>query len=179
MSKLIERKPRATCVLKGLAPDRQQALHEYMEGAGDEKGHTYAECLAWLQSSGVQTGVGNLSRWRTWYLQRLRFQWCHEITAMMVEDDRKAGQKYSDQDIQRKGNRLFNLLAIRTCDEKAWVRHQSLALRKQAIAAIERKMEFEMQKYADQRAKTKSPEPAPEMTPDEKQERIRQILGTE
>jgi hypothetical protein len=40
-------------------------------------------------------------------------------------------------------------------------------------------MEFEIKKYEDQRAKTKAAESEPEMTADEKQERIRQMLGTE
>jgi hypothetical protein len=179
MSKLIERKPRATCVLKNLAPARQEALFAYMDGVGDEKGHTYAACIEWLRADGVEVTLSQLSNWRTSYLHRSRFQWCRDITTMMVEDDRQPGQKLSDEDIQRKGSRLFNLLAIHTCDEKAWVRHQSLSVRKQAIAAIERKLEFEMQIYADQCAKNKPPEPKPEMTADEKQERIRQIMGTE
>jgi hypothetical protein len=177
--KSIDRKPRATAVLKGLAPDHQQDLFEYMEGVGDEKGHSYAKCLTWLAASGVKSSNSQLSNWRDWYWRRLRFQWCRELTVQMLEDDRIAGQKYTDEDIERKGNRTFNLLAIKTFDDKAWARHQTLAVRRQAVAAIERKLEFEIEKYQNQRAETKEVESDPKMTPEEKEERIRQIMGTE
>jgi hypothetical protein len=98
---------------------------------------------------------------------------------MMMEDDKEQGQKFSDEDIQRKGNRMFSLLAIKTCDDKAWSRAQSLVVRGQRLTLMERKMEFEIKKYEDQRAKIKELESKPQMTADEKQQRIRQILGTE
>ena len=179
MSEPIERKPRETCLLKNLAPALQLDLYEHMEGVGDQKGHTYAECAAWLAARDVVTTAGNLGKWRAWYLQRLRFQWCRETIEMILEDDRERGQKYSDEDIQRKGNRMFSLLAIHTCDDKAWARAQTLATRKQAVATIERKLEFEIKKYEDQRAKVKDVEADARMTPEEKQRRIREILGTE
>jgi hypothetical protein len=177
--KNADRKPRATCVLKNLGPNLQEALFEYADGVGDENGHTYAQCVIWLKKQGVETNNTQLCNWRKWYIQRLRFRWCQETVELMIEDDLENGQKYSDDEIQRKGNRMFSLMAIRTCDDKAWSRAQSLVVRRQRLALIERKMEFELKKYDDQRAKAKAVESEPEMTADEKQERIRQILGTE
>jgi hypothetical protein len=179
MNKKINRKPRATCLLKSLGPNTQEALYEYMDGVGDERGHTYKQCVAWLKARNIETNKTQLCNWRDWYIMRLRLQWCRQTVEMLMEDDKELEQKYSDEDIQRKGNRMFSLLAIKTCDGKAWSRAQSLVVRKQRMAQIERKMEFEIKKYEDQRAKTKAAESEPEMTADEKQERIRQMLGTE
>jgi len=172
-------KPRGACVLEKLPPAHQHILYEYMEGVGGDKGHTYAECIAWLQSKRLQINASQLSRWRTRYLLRLRFQWCHNLIDMMVEDDRKPGETHSDEDIQRKGNRLFSLLATKTCDDKAWARARSLQVRQQAMFAVERKLEFAMQKYDDARPKVVAVESDTNMTPEEKEERIRQILGTD
>jgi hypothetical protein len=179
MSKNMDRKPRATCVLKSLPSNRQEALYEYMDGIGDEPGHTYAQCVVWLQEQGVTTSKTQLSNWRGWFIQRLRFRWCKETMEAMIEDDKANGPKYSDEEIQRKGNRIFSLLAIKTCDDKAWSRTQSLVVRLQRMAQIERKMEFEMEKYDNQRAKELKVESKPNMTPEEKEARINQIMGTE
>jgi hypothetical protein len=179
MNNKIDRKPRATCVLKSLPSNRQDALYEYMDGIGDEKGHTYAQCVECLMAEGIETNKTQLCNWRGWYIQRLRLQWCQETMEAMMEDDKLNGQKYSDEDIQRKGNRIFSLLAIKTCDDKAWSRTQSLVVRLQRMAQIERKMEFEMEKYDDQRAQEEKAESKTKMTPEEKQARINQIMGTD
>jgi hypothetical protein len=175
----VERKPRADSGLKALAPFLQQELFAYMEGVGKERGHTYKQCVAWLAIQGVATSKSQLSNWRYWYRLGLHFQRCEETANQVAENARKAGVELTDEQIEREGNRTFNLLAIGTCNAKAWARQQTLALRKQAVTATERKLEFEKQKYENHRAKTKKAEPEPEMTADEKQERIRQILGTD
>jgi hypothetical protein len=179
MNKLIERKPRANCLLKNLAPARQQALYEFMEGVGNEKGHSYAECIAWLAKDGLETSRSKLSDWRSWYSLRLCFQLCRDITTALMEDDKKPDQKYSDEDIQRKGDRIFSLLALKASDDKAWSRVRRVQVSQQAVTATEKKLELEYTKYADQRAKIKVVESDTVMTPEEKEERIRQILGTD
>src|ERR1700685_2856653 len=108
MIKSIERKPRAESLLKGLPPALQQELFEYMEGVGDEKGHTYADCVLWLEAQGVETSKSRLSDWRNWYSFRLRLGWSRQLTDIMVEDDQQPGQPYSDEALQRKGNRIFS-----------------------------------------------------------------------
>jgi hypothetical protein len=177
--KSAERKPRGDSGLKGLGPEPQQELYLYMEGVGKEKGHTYKQCIAWLADQGVATSAGQLSNWRSWYWMRLLFQECGETTEAIVEDELKGGAKITDEQIERKGNRTFNLLAIKTRNDKMWARQQTLAVRKQAVSATERKVALEIKKYEDQCAKTKAVESNPELTADEKQERIRQILGTD
>jgi hypothetical protein len=177
--KSAERKPRGDSNLKELGPELQQELYFYMEGVGKEKGHTYKQCVAWLAPQGVKTTKSQLSNWRSWYWMRLLFQECGETTEAIVEDEQKGGAKLTDEQIERKGNRTFNLLAIKTRNDKMWASQQTLAVRKQAVAATERKVELEIKKYEDQRAKTREVESDPELTADEKQERIRQILGTD
>jgi|GEM_PF-2947316 hypothetical protein len=174
-----ERKPRGDSSLKGLGPDHQHDLYFYMEGGGKERGHTYKDCVSWLALQGVETTKSKLSKWRSWYWMRLLFQDCGETTEAIVEDELKGGAMITDEQIERKGNRTFNLLAIKTRNDKMWARQQTLAVRKQAVTATERKVALEIKKYEDQCAKTKEVESDPELTADEKQERIRQILGTD
>ncbi|HEY3860828.1 MAG TPA: hypothetical protein VGO59_02985 [Verrucomicrobiae bacterium] len=130
-------KPPAVSVLKGLSPARQRALYEFMEERG---GRTNAECLAWIHSAGVRVTGSELARWRAWYVQRLRFQWCREITALMADDLETAGH-------------LFNLLLLKTRGGEAWKRHGGRAARERAMAAIERKMERELAKYDHRRGR--------------------------
>jgi hypothetical protein len=177
--KSAEGKPRGNSSLKELGPDLQQELYLYMEGVGKRPGHTDKQCVAWLAAREVAVCQSQLSSWRSWYWMRLLFQDCRETTDQMLEDDLKAGANYTDEQIERKGNRMFNLLAIRTRNDRMWARQQTLALRKQAVAAAERKLELEIKKFEIQRGKTKDVETEPELTADEKQERIRQILGTD
>jgi len=177
--KSAARKPRGNSSLMRLGPDPQHELFLYMEGDGKERGHTYKDCITWLTDLGVKTTKSRLSEWRSWYWMRLLFQDCRETTKVMLENDLKGGAEYTDEQIERKGNWTFNLLAIKTRNDKMWARQQTLALRKKAITATERKVAFEIKKYEDQCAKAKAVESDPELTADEKQERIRQILGTD
>ncbi len=177
--KSAQRKPRGNSSLMRLGPDHQHELFLYMEGDGKENGHTYKDCIAWLGKLGVKSSNGQLSKWRSWYWMRLLFQDCHETTKSIVENERKGDPELTDEQLERQGNRTFNLVAIKTRNEQMWARQQTLALRKKAITATERKVELEIKKYEDQRAKTKEVESNPELTADEKQERVRQILGSD
>jgi hypothetical protein len=106
--KINSRKARGNCLLKNLGPNLQEALFEYMDGFGDEQGHTYVQCVAWLKQRGVGTNKSQLSKWRDWYLQRLCFQWCREAVKHMMEDD-ALEDKYSDEQIQRKESHVQRL----------------------------------------------------------------------
>jgi aldehyde:ferredoxin oxidoreductase len=174
------RKPRGNCLLKNLPSDRQDAIFEYLDGSPDEKGHTYAQCVAWLKEQKIETNKTQLCNWRQWYIFRLRLKWCEEAARMTLEAN-LGEEKISDEELSRRGNRIFSLLAVRTCDDKAWSRAQTLVQRNKRIGQIERKMEFELRRYeaSAAREKEKQAEAKPKLTPDEVQERIRQIMGTE
>jgi len=180
MSNNTTRKPRGNCLLKNLPSDQQDAIFEYLDGSPDEKGHTYAQCVAWLKEQKIETNKTQLCNWRQWYIFRLRLKWCEEAARMTLEAN-LGEDKLSDEELSRRGNRIFSLLAVRTCDDKAWSRSQTLVQRNKRIAQIERKMEFELHRYeaSAAREKEKQAEAKPKLTPDEVQERIRQIMGTE
>jgi hypothetical protein len=180
MSNNTTRKPRGDCLLKNLPSDQQDAIFEYLDGSPDEKGHTYLQCVAWLAEQNIHTNRTQLCNWRQWYIFRLRLKWCEEAARMTLAAN-LGEENLSDEELSRRGNRIFSLLAVRTCDDKAWSRAQSLVIRKQRIGQIERKMEFELRRYETSvaREKEKQAEAEPKLTPDEVQERIRQIMGTE
>jgi hypothetical protein len=177
---IITRKPRGNCLLKNLPAERQDEIFEYLDGSPDEKGHTYKECIAWLAEQNIRTGRTQLCNWRQWYIFRARLKWCEETAQRTVEAN-LGEDKLSDEELSRRGNRIFSLLALKTCDDKAWSRSQSLVIRKQRLAQIERKMELELRKFEAELAKEnqKKPSDAAKLSPDEVQTRIHQILGTE
>jgi hypothetical protein len=173
------RKPRGNCVLKNLPSDTQDELYAYMDGIGDENGHTYKQCKEWLMKThGVDSNLTRLSKWRDWYITRMRFNWANDTLQMMIEAGMLPND-FTDADIQRVGNRIFSLLALRTADDKAWSRAQSLVVRRQRIAVIEKRFELDLKKYDDACARLKEREKKPEMSPEERQERIRQILSVD
>ena len=180
MNKKIK-KPRGTCVLKNMPSDHQDALYEYMDGIGDVQGHTYKQCVEWMmQTYQIKTGHTQLSNWRKWYIQRMSFNWVNETVQVMIEAG-MLGKNHTQEDIQRVGNHMFSVLAIRTCDDKAWSRAQTNVVRRQRIATMERRLEFEIKKYEDQcaRQREKEKEAEPQMTVEEKNARIRQIMGVD
>ena len=176
----ITRKPRGNCLLKNLPAELQDDIFEYLDGSADEKGHTYKQCIAWLQEKKIHTGRTQLCNWRQWYIFRRRLKWCEDTARMTVEAN-LGDDKLSDEELSRRGNRIFSLLALDTCDDKAWSRSQTLVQRNKRLAQIERKMELELRKFEAELAKEsqKKPTDAAKLTPDEVQERIRQIMGTE
>ena len=180
MSNNTTRKPRGNCLLKNLPSDQQDAIFEYLDGSPDEKGHTYAQCVAWLTEQKIQTNKTQLCNWRQWYIFRLRLKWCEEAARMTLEAN-LGEEKISDEELSRRGNRIFSLLAVRTCDDKAWSRAQTLVQRNKRIAQIERKMEFELRKYDEGQTKErqKTAEAEPKMTPEEKEARLDEILSTD
>jgi hypothetical protein len=83
--------------------------------------------------------------------------------------------------IEPRGNRIFSLLAIKTCDDKAWSRSQTHVERNKRMAQIERKMELELRKFEAElaREKEKEAEGKPKLTPEEKEARLEEILSTD
>lgn len=182
----VPRKPRGNCNLKTIGPDRQDRLYEYMEGVGDEKGHTYAECITWLMANmNIETSRTTLCNWRKSYITRMFMADNSETAAQIVEAHREraadpaASLDYTEEAIQATGTHIFNVQAIRTCDDKAWVRLQTLSLRKQEFLLKEKRFEFDRQKHAESSARTAAPAVKMPLTVEQKRERVRKILGTE
>jgi hypothetical protein len=179
MNTSTTRKPRGNSLLKNLPSNKQDAIFEYLDGGEDAGGHTYAQCVAWLAEQNTHTNKTQLCNWRQWYIFNMRLKWCEEAARMVLQSN-LGDDKLSDEELSRRGNRIFSLLAVKTCDDKAWAHAQNLVIRKQRVAQIERKMEFEIRKFetALAREREKAAQTESKMTPEEKEARIEEILST-
>jgi hypothetical protein len=172
-------KPRVDCVLKNLAPARQAALWEYVEGAGERKGHSAKQTIKWLKAQGIKAERQMLANWHTFYSLKLRFEICREMVKAFWMEINPNGPEPTQEQIQSFGNKLFAMDALDRKDDKTWARIQTLELRKEAIQTAKAKLMLEMKKYRDEQAKTKTVNADITLTAEEKRRRIRHILGTE
>jgi hypothetical protein len=174
------RKPRGNCLLKNLPRNQQEEIFEYIDGGPDDKGHTYLECVAWLAEKNIKTNKTQLCNFRQWYIFNLRMRWCEETARATIEAN-LGDDKLSDEELSRRGNRIFSLLALKTCDDKAWSRSQTHVERNKRMAQIERKMELELRKFEAElaRERQKAGPEKPKLTPEEKEARLEEILSTD
>ena len=144
------RKPREEAVLKNLPPARQASLFTYMEGEGEEPGHSYKDCIAWLAADGIRVDKERLRKWRDWYYLRLGFQQSRDDARTLLESEAEEGEVVSEEKIQRVGNQIFAMRAIKDQDVKAWYLSQKISLedrkestRQQALALLRQKVQRE------------------------------------
>jgi hypothetical protein len=136
------RKPRPEAVLLNLAPARQADLFIYMEGEGEEKGHSYKDCIAWLAADAIVVGKEQLRKWRDWYYLRSLRQQSRDDAKTLLEAEAAEGETIPEEKIQRIGNQLFSLRAIKDQDPKAWFLTQRLVLLKEQIGLDREKIEI-------------------------------------
>ncbi|MGP8200222.1 MAG: hypothetical protein ACLQU4_12050 [Limisphaerales bacterium] len=173
MNDIIRRKPREGAILKNMAPARQQALWEYMEGDKDEKGHSYKECIAWLEQDGIHTNKPRLSLWRDWYYSGLSLQRSAEVALRWVAEDKAAGKITTLEEELEAGQRFFSRLAMLQEDNSGFARIMTATMRKKAVKVTEHKLKLLQSREAKARKVIKSTK----LTPDEKEARVKQILG--
>ncbi len=176
---IIPRKISPNAVLKNLSDEKQAAIIEYMDGKTGKKGHTLAETVAWLQRSGIQTTITSLSRFRVWYLVRRKLD-AHEVSTLeVVRECKRRGWIKTAEEERTAGQIFFNRMALDQQDPKLWGLMQRINLFTDKVVLDKKKMELESQKYKDTRGEITKVVKKPKLSPDEKQARIRQILGTE
>jgi F0F1-type ATP synthase epsilon subunit len=174
------RKPRAEAVLQNLPPARQADLFSYMEGESEAAGHSYADCIAWLKSDGINVSKQALSKWRDWYYLRLGFQSARDDARTLLQSEAEDGEVVPEDKIQRVGNRLFSMLAIKQRDPKAWASVQvvqqnerRLAQNEVTLAQNDRRIKL----LEEREAKTKSVVANAALSPEEKEAAVKQIFG--
>jgi hypothetical protein len=118
-----------------------------------------------------------LANWRIFYWLKLRFQFCRATTKAMWMEINPNGPEPTQEQIQSFGNKLFASDALDRNDDQTWARIQTLELRKEALHNARAKLKLEMQKYRDEKAKTKAVVTKAELTPEQKEARIKEIFG--
>src|ERR1700677_3059625 len=134
----IPRKPREEAILKNLPPARQEALWDYSEGDGEEKGHSLGQCVAWLAADGVTSSKQKVSLWREFYWLQLRLRSFRGGGERLFIESKPDGPEPTEEEIQRMGNKLFSLDAINRGDNEAWSNVQRLVLTKERNFTLRR-----------------------------------------
>lgn len=169
------RKIYSTAVLKNLPAAKQASLLDYCDGTGEERGHSLKQSSAWLKADGINASPKTISQWRSWYLLRRQLDLNQEAADEMVADCKREGIIETAAEERAAGQIFFLKLAMQQQDNLGFVR----ILREQSRAEMVQIMERRITLLEAEKARTKEVVNNTTLTPEEKQERIRQILGTE
>jgi hypothetical protein len=169
--------PRA--VLKALPTEKQAEIYEYLIGGEKIKAHSCRATVVWLKKTmRIKVSEQTVGKFRRWYVIRLELNEQNVVVEEVIEVCKKNGWVKTAKEERMAAQIFFNRLVIDKKDPELWaiVEKVSLARDKIGLEKQEIKMEAKSHQVG---AKSQQPAPRPQLTPDEKQERIRQILGTQ
>lgn len=166
----MTRKPRADSVLKTLSPARQERIVDHALG------HTLAETVAWLRDDGLKTSSAALSEFLSWYRLRQRLSRNQSVVETLLTDLRRDNPKIDPDELFKIGQSFFSALAIEQQDPDAWARTIRTDQRAQALELEARRVSVLEQKasQADQAAAVTGDT---SLTPEQKQQKFREIFG--
>jgi hypothetical protein len=166
-----DRKPSAASKLKTLPEAKQAELYELLKTTPL---HTAVVTLA--KEWRLQTSTRALSVFFSWYRGQQRFSRLQGIAESMQERAKQANPALSEDALFAIGQEVFTQLAIDDEDSLSWLRAQSIAMKRRALDQDERRLKLLEAKaaLADQ---AEAVERAPELSPEEKLARYKQIFG--
>jgi len=167
------KKVRSDAVLKRLPEDKQEAILEYW------RTHPIKQTVKWLKEGNITTSTDALSQFRVWYLTRKKYEERETRILDRIQLYKERDPSLTNEILTKMGEFIFNEIAIDQEDVKTWSVAQQVQLKRESQAMDRKKLNLELRKYKDQKAKIKKINENTKWTPDEKQARIRQILGTE
>jgi hypothetical protein len=172
----IERKVHSHAVLKNLPIEKQAAIIEYTDGKG---GESLVATAAWLQADGIPASAEMVGNFRSWYLLRKQFNANEEACLDMAEECVKRGWVKTAEEERAAAQIFFNRMAVEQQDPDMWSKMERINLSKEKVELEKKKLKLVSKKYKDKTATTKKVVKKRKLAPEEKQRRIRQILGTE
>ena len=165
---------RSTAKLKRLPPDKMWLQAEIIR-LGTLPGWSDVKIVEWLEAEhGIKSSTGALSEFRSWWelrqLLRARQLKVDSKIEELSQDDR-----YTPEQLFAIGQKMFTMSAIEAEDIKTWFATQRLNLQTREQEIETRKLKL----LEAREAKTKEVVNDAKLSPEEKQQRIREILGTE
>lgn len=175
------RKPRSDSRLKTLPEERQRHVIELM------RTRSLAEVRKELRADGITTSSAALSDFFSWWHLREQFRGWEEDTATMLELLKRDHPELSEEELAGYGNAMFQLRAIKEQDVEAYTalmtaRHRAvmderkLKLRERELALKERRLRL-LEAKAEQADKAKALLGEGGLTPEEREQRMRQVFG--
>jgi hypothetical protein len=171
----VHKKPRPEAVLKNLPQAKQCAIIDFLDGTPTSKPHSFSKTVAWLKADGIPTNKASLCFFRSWFLRRKKMEANAAAALHIVEECKDKGWIKTRKEEEEAAQIFFNRMAMDEEDPKTWALAQGVSLRRDRLELEERKLKL----LEDRHAQTKEVVNNTQMTPEQKEERIRQIMGLE
>jgi hypothetical protein len=133
----LNTKPRPESKLKLLPEDRQSEIAEFALG------HTLADTVVWLATSGIELSTCALSKFLAWYRLKQQMAKNELIVKELLTTLAEQNPDLTPDRIAELGQIFFSSLALEKQDPKAWYLAQQIVLRKAQF-------QLAFQKYHDQ-----------------------------
>ncbi len=167
------RKVRPDAVLKNLPLEKQRSIIDYLDGTDTSKPHSLRRAVVWLKEDGIKTEDTSLGDFRRWFLLRQGLETSAASTKQIVEYCKKNGWIKTRQEEEAASLIFFNHDTVAQKNARLWAVVQGVSLRRDRLELDVRKL-----KLLEQRdAQTNEVLNNTQMTTEQKETRIRQIMG--
>lgn len=165
------RKPRADSRLKNLPPEMRAQI------AAHAQTHRLEETRAWLLAEkGIRTSTGALSEFLSWQRLQETLKANEQTVAALMDWYRELHPDTGAEELAALGQAFFSALALRLQDPKVWTAVQTLGLKRRQLELDREKLEL-LRKKAEQAERTEAVLADAALSPEERQQRIREIYG--
>jgi hypothetical protein len=170
------RKTDSRAVLKNLPAETQAEIIDYLQAPNG--GHSLGETVAWLKKRWrINASLEMVSQFRSWYLMREQLN-TNEVVAVELAAECKArGWIKTAREERAAAQVFFNRIALERADAKLWSLTERINILKDRVELERKKLELQSKKYGDESGEKAGRKR--KRTPEEKQQEIRRILGTE
>lgn len=165
------KKPRSDSPLRSLPEDAQTQVIAWLQ----EKSQGEVRKLV-KAAHGFEPSDAALSGFWSWWHVRRQLHRNQATVGTLLEDLKREQPELSDEDLFSVGQRFFTALAIEQQDSLSWKRAQDATSRRELVSVMRRKLAL-LERKAQQADATEQITKDADLTPEEKQQRIRQIFG--
>jgi hypothetical protein len=169
----MTRKIHSNAVLLNLPAKTQTAIIAHID-----EGNTYVETAKWLTAENkIKTTDTMVAKFYRFHLLRQRFKTSAELSLALAEECKERGWVKTIEEQRAAAQVFFNRMALDKQDLKLWSMVERVNIVKDKVELDRKKLELQTKKFREKSgAKVVL---KPNLTPEERQRRIRQILGTE
>jgi hypothetical protein len=139
--------------------------------------HTAKQTVQWLKEGGITSSIRALSLFRAWYLTRKKYDERETRILDRLRLYKERDPSLTNEVLTDMGEYLFNEIAIDQEDVKTWSVAQQVQLKRESQTLDRKKLALELRKYKSQTAKATDVVKDNDLTFEEKEAAMKQILG--
>lgn len=170
-----DRRPRSDSILMSLPDDRQRELFDFCDGLRTEGLRAMREKLD--AEKGVKVSLGTLSNWLNWYSLKSKMQSVAEMADDLARILKETpGIDLTDDGVMRAAQAYFEMRSMKENDSGLFVKMAKVRKGTAEIRLKERRLTLE-EKKARQADDAKEVTKNSSLSPEEKEQRYREIFG--